>query len=106
MAKTRWDIKRGANVYHQVSDARIKLWIKSGKIKAGEAVVWHTDLSGWQGPKNLRNSGPFLSFVKKPSPKRAKGPDLRESPGPGKSRSKAFCSSTTRRTCALCWGIP
>jgi ActR/RegA family two-component response regulator len=65
MSETKWDIKRGASVYHQVSDARIKLWIKTAKIKAGETVVWHTDLSGWRRPEDLEELMPFFKLRKK-----------------------------------------
>ena len=61
MVEMRWDIKRGANVYRQVSDDRIKLWIITGKIKAGEVVVWHTGLSGWRRPEELEELIPFLA---------------------------------------------
>jgi CheY-like chemotaxis protein len=62
MADLRWDIKRGANVYHQVSDDRLKLWIKTGKIKTGEVVVWHGNFSGWRRPEELEELRPFFKL--------------------------------------------
>ena len=65
MAEARWDIKRGASVYHQVSSARLKLWINTGKIKAGEAAVWRIDLSGWRRPEDLEELRPSFELYKK-----------------------------------------
>jgi CheY-like chemotaxis protein len=65
MAEIRWDIKRGANVYHQVSSARLKLWINAGKIKAGEAAVWHINLSGWRKPEDLEELKPSFKLYDK-----------------------------------------
>jgi CheY-like chemotaxis protein len=65
MADLRWDIKSGANVYHQVTDDRMKLWIKTGKIKAGEVVVWHADFSGWRRPEELEELRPFFELYEK-----------------------------------------
>jgi CheY-like chemotaxis protein len=65
MADTRWDIKRGANVYHQVSSARLKSWINTGKIKVGEAAVWHDGLSGWRKPEDLEElKASFILYEK------------------------------------------
>ena len=90
MAKTRWDIKRGANVYHQVSDARIKLWIKSGKIKAGEAVVWHTDLSGWRRPEELEELRPFFELCEKVLSRKSERSRYARKPGPGEKQIKSI----------------
>ena len=90
MAKTRWDIKRGANVYHQVSDARIKLWIKSGKIKAGEAVVWHTDLSGWRRPEELEELRPFFELCEKALSRKSEKSRSARKPGPGEKQIKSI----------------
>ena len=65
MAEIRWDMKRGTNVYHQVSDGRLKSWIKSGKIKASEVVVWHINLSGWRKPEELEELKPFFKLYER-----------------------------------------
>jgi CheY-like chemotaxis protein len=53
MPEIKWDIKRGADIYRQVSDARLRGWISTGKIKSGEAVVWRSGFSGWRKPEEL-----------------------------------------------------
>lgn len=53
MAEIKWDIKRGADIYRQVSDVRLRSWISTGKIKSGEAVVWRSGFSGWRRPEEL-----------------------------------------------------
>lgn len=65
MAEIRWDIKRGTSVYLQVSDAHIKYWIKTGKVKAGEVVVWHANFSGWRKPEELEELIPFFKLYEK-----------------------------------------
>jgi CheY-like chemotaxis protein len=80
MSETRWDIKRGASVYHQVSSARLKLWINTGKIKAGETAVWHINLSGWRKPEDLEELKPSFKLYEKAlrkskRPRTAKKPD-------------------------------
>jgi hypothetical protein len=65
MTEIRWDIKRGTSVYLQVSDNHLKHWIKTGKIKAGEVVVWHANLSGWRKPEGLEELKPFFKLCKK-----------------------------------------
>ena len=53
MAEIKWDIKRGADVYRQVFDSRLKSWISTGKIKPGEVVVYRSGFSGWRKPEEL-----------------------------------------------------
>lgn len=65
MTELRWDIKRGANVYHQVSDDRLKLWIKTGKIKTDEVTVWHANFSGWRRPEEIEELKPFFELYER-----------------------------------------
>lgn len=60
MAEIKWDIKRGADIYRQVSDDRLKSWISSGKIKPDEAVVWRSGFSGWRRPEELEELIPYF----------------------------------------------
>ncbi|MBU1422879.1 MAG: response regulator [Bacteroidetes bacterium] len=60
MVEIRWDIKRGANVYRQVSDKRLKSWVSTGKIKPGEAVVWRSNFSGWRRPEEVEELIPYF----------------------------------------------
>ena len=60
MAELKWDIKRGADIYRQVSDDRLKSWISSGKIKPDEAVVWRSGFSGWRRPEELEELIPYF----------------------------------------------
>jgi CheY-like chemotaxis protein len=90
MAETRWDIKRGANVYHQVSDARIKHWIKTGKIKAGEVVVWHINLSGWRRPEELEELRPCFELCEKALFRKSERSRSARKPGPGVKRIKSI----------------
>jgi len=90
MVDLRWDIKRGANVYHQVSDARLKLWIKTGKIKTGEVVVWHTDLSGWRRPEELEELRPLFELCEKALSRKSERPGSARKPGPGKKQIKSI----------------
>lgn len=53
MAEIRWDIRRGADIYRQILDGRLKRWISTGKIKPGEVVVWRSGFSGWRRPEEL-----------------------------------------------------
>jgi CheY-like chemotaxis protein len=82
MAEVRWDIKRGASIYHQVSSARLKLWINTGKIKAGEAAVWHINLSGWRKPEDLEELGPSFKLYEK-ALRKSKRPRSERKPGHG-----------------------
>ena len=60
MAEIRWDIKRSADVYRQILDARLKFWISTGKIKPGEVVVWRGGFSGWRRPEELEELTPYF----------------------------------------------
>ena len=60
MAEMNWDIKRGAEIYRSVYGARLKNWISLGKIKAGEALVWRSGLSGWRKPEELEELVPYF----------------------------------------------
>jgi CheY-like chemotaxis protein len=53
MAEIRWDIRRGADIYRQISDGRLRRWLSTGKIKPGEVVVWRSGFSGWRRPEEL-----------------------------------------------------
>jgi CheY-like chemotaxis protein len=53
MAEIRWDIRRGADIYRQISDGRLRRWISTGKIKPGEVVVWRSGFSGWRRSEEL-----------------------------------------------------
>ena len=54
MVNIKWDIKRGADIYRQVFDGRLKSWISTGKIKRGEIVVIRSGFSGWRKPEELK----------------------------------------------------
>ena len=60
MTEIRWDIKRSADVYRQILDARLKFWISTGKIKPGEVVVWRGGFSGWRRPEELEELIPYF----------------------------------------------
>jgi len=90
MEEKRWDIKRGASVYHQVSDARVKHWIRTGKIKAGEAEVWRADLSGWRRPEELEELGPLFEIAEKAFSKLRERPGSARKPGLGEKRIKSI----------------
>lgn len=66
MTEIRWDIKSGTSVYRQVADAHIKHWIKTGRIKAGEVIVWRPNLSGWRKPEELEDLLPYFKLYEKP----------------------------------------
>jgi len=90
MVEMRWDIKRGANVYRQVSDDRIKFWIITGKIKAGEVVVWHTGLSGWRRPEELEELIPFFNLDEKARFRKSERRKSARTTGPGKKQIKSI----------------
>jgi len=90
MADLRWDIKRGANVYHQVSDDRLKLWIKTGKIKTGEVVVWHENFSGWRRPEELEELRPFFELCEKALFRKSERPRSARKPGPREKQIKSI----------------
>lgn len=90
MAEIRWDIKRDANIYRQVSDNRIKLWIKTGKIKADEVVVWHINLSGWRKPEELEELTPFFKFYEKTRFRKRERQKSARRTAPGKKQIKSI----------------
>ncbi|MCX6553673.1 MAG: response regulator [Candidatus Aminicenantes bacterium] len=61
----KWDLRIGTSVYLQIPDAHIKHWIKTGKIKAGEAVIRFANFSGWQKPEELEELLPFFKLYEK-----------------------------------------
>ncbi len=65
MVEIRWDIKRSADVYRQILDARLKFWISTGKIKPGEVVVWRGGFSGWRRPEELEELIPYFRRYEK-----------------------------------------
>ena len=89
MAEVRWDIKRGASVYHQVSSPRLKRWINTGKIKAGEAAVWHIDLSGWRKPEDLDELRPSFKLYEK-ALRKSKKPRSERKPDRGGKQIKSI----------------
>ena len=60
MIEIKWDIRRSADIYSQILDARLKSWISSGKIKPGETVVWKSGFSGWRKPEELEELIPWF----------------------------------------------
>jgi len=60
MIDIKWDIKRGADVYRQVFDGRLKSWISTGRVKRGEAVVLRSGFSGWRKPEELTELIPYF----------------------------------------------
>jgi CheY-like chemotaxis protein len=66
----KWDIKRGADIYRGVYDARLKNWISMGKIKAGEVFVWRSGFSGWRKPEELEELKPHFQHFEKAQLKR------------------------------------
>jgi len=65
MVEIKWDIKRGADVYRQVFDSRLKSWIYTGKIKPGEVVVYRSGFSGWRKPEELNEIIPYFRRYEK-----------------------------------------
>lgn len=72
MAEIRWDIKRGADIYHAVLDIRVKFWISAGKIKPDEVVVWRSGFSGWRRPEELEELLPYFKRWEKKQSKKKK----------------------------------
>ncbi|MDP2906050.1 MAG: response regulator, partial [Candidatus Omnitrophota bacterium] len=65
MIDIKWDIKRGADVYRQVFNGRLKSWISTGKVKRGEAVVIRSGFSGWRKPEVLKELIPYFRRYEK-----------------------------------------
>ena len=72
MVEIKWDIKRGADVYRQVFDSRLKSWIYTGKIKPGEVVVYRSGFSGWRKPEELNEIIPYFRRYEKAQLRRIK----------------------------------
>jgi len=60
MPEIKWDIRRGVGIYRAVFDARLKSWITTGKIKAGEVLIWRSGFSGWRKPEELEELQPYF----------------------------------------------
>lgn len=60
MRGLKYDIKRGADTYRAIWGSRLVKWIASGKIKAGEILVWRSGLSGWRRAEELEELLPFF----------------------------------------------
>lgn len=56
----KWDVRKEQVVYSEVYTHRLILWIKTGRIKKGEVVVWRGGLSGWTRPELLPELIPFF----------------------------------------------
>lgn len=65
MVEIRWDIRRGADIYRQIWDSRLKRWISTAKIKPGEVVVWRSGFSGWRRPEELDELIPYFRRYEK-----------------------------------------
>jgi ActR/RegA family two-component response regulator len=63
----KWNLRIGTSVYLQVPAAHIKHWIKTGRIKAGEAVVRQAKLSSWRKLEELEELIPFFKIFEKSS---------------------------------------
>jgi CheY-like chemotaxis protein len=88
MAEIRWDIKRSADIYRQILDARLKLWISTGKIKPGEAVVWRGGFSGWRKPEELEELIPYFRRYERSQLRKLKRRKPARSALPEKTRIK------------------
>lgn len=88
MAEIRWDIKRSADIYRQILDARLKFWISTGKIKPGEAVVWRSGFSGWRRPEELEELIPYFRRYEKGQLRKLKRRKLARKALPKKTQIK------------------
>lgn len=88
MAEIKWDIKRGADIYRQVTDNRLKSWISSGKIKLDEAVVWRGGFSGWRRPEELGELIPYFRHYEIGKLRKIEERKLVRKALPGKTRIK------------------
>jgi len=86
MAEIKWDIKRGAGIYRAVYDTRLKRWISTGKIKAGEVDVWRSGFSGWRNPEELEELKPYFEHWEKGQLRRIRRKRLKEQPLPSKKK--------------------
>ena len=90
MKNTKWDIKRGADVYRQVFDGRLKSWISTGKVKRGEAVVTRSGFSGWRKPEELRELTPYFQRYRRAQARKLLKEALTTSALPGKTQIKSI----------------
>lgn len=65
MAKIKYDIRRGADIYRSIYNSRLQSWISTGKIKRGEVLVWRSGLSVWRKPEELNDLLPFFKSYEK-----------------------------------------
>jgi len=72
MTDIKWDIKRGAGVYRQVFDGRLKSWISTGKVKRGEVVVTRSGFSGWRKPEELEELSYYFRRYEKAQARKLK----------------------------------
>ncbi|MBU0881324.1 MAG: response regulator, partial [Candidatus Omnitrophica bacterium] len=72
MIDIKWDIKRGADIYRQVFDGRLKSWISTGKVKRGETVVTRSGFSGWRKPEELTELIPYFQRYEKTQARKLK----------------------------------
>jgi CheY-like chemotaxis protein len=90
MMEERWDVRRGAIYYRHVSGGRLRQWIKTGKIKAGETVVWREDLSGWRKPEELEELRQLFDFSEIARTGQGEIRKSKRRPSPGKKRIKSI----------------
>jgi CheY-like chemotaxis protein len=88
-ADARWDIKLGGSVYHHVPNARLRRWIKTGKIKVGEAVVCLADSSDWRKLEDMDDLRPLIKLQATASKKRKRSLSA-EKAGPGRKRIQSI----------------
>ena len=88
MAEKIWDVIRGANVFRQVLDKRLKSWISTGKIKPGEVVVWHSGFSGLRKPEELEELIPYFKSYERLQLKKIKRKKLIRKASTQKNRIK------------------
>ena len=63
--ETKYDIRRGADIYRAIYFSRLKNWISKDVIKRGEALVWRSGLSGWRRPEELEELIPYFRRYEK-----------------------------------------
>lgn len=78
MAEIKYDIKRGADIYRVIYGSRLQRWISTGKIKAGEVLIWRSGLSGWRRPEELEELVPFFEQWEKSQVRRVARKELKE----------------------------
>ncbi|MCX7001936.1 MAG: response regulator [bacterium] len=66
MNNLKYDVRWGADTYHAISGRRLQGWIRSGKIQAGEVVVWRSGLSGWRKVEEMEELAPFFNMQEPP----------------------------------------